>query len=166
MTISELGSLGELIGSVAILATLVYLAIQTRLARSESAAADARNYGASIRELQLILVSDESLTEAHMKATRAFGGLGVFAEMPVLQEAGLSDVQQFKLQMYYWALLQHYWTQYRSMDPRKRSDLDAGIAMNFGDGFGRAFWEADASARMAALSPEFGARVGALIAAQ
>jgi hypothetical protein len=36
MSIQELGSLGELIGAVAVLATLVYLAIQTRLTRIAS----------------------------------------------------------------------------------------------------------------------------------
>jgi hypothetical protein len=33
MTIAELGSLGELVGAIAVLATLVYLSIQTRLTR-------------------------------------------------------------------------------------------------------------------------------------
>ena len=33
MTIAELGSLGELIGAIAVLATLIYLSIQTRLTR-------------------------------------------------------------------------------------------------------------------------------------
>ncbi len=39
MTISELGSLGELVVSIAVLVTLVYFSIQIRLVRTENAAA-------------------------------------------------------------------------------------------------------------------------------
>ena len=40
MTIAELGSVGELVGAIAVLATLIYLSIQTRLTRQAAQETD------------------------------------------------------------------------------------------------------------------------------
>jgi len=45
MTIAEMGSIGELLGAIAVLATLVYLSIQTRLTRE--AAQEAAGFASS-----------------------------------------------------------------------------------------------------------------------
>ena len=70
MTIQDLGALGELIGSVAVLATLIYLTLQTRQnTRAIGAQADAARIGALLNvhltaatsaELQEVLSEDRT----------------------------------------------------------------------------------------------------------
>jgi hypothetical protein len=66
VTISELGSLGEFIGSIAVLVTLVYLAIQVRLARAQSAAIEIKDRGHDKPILHVYMTQHE--------ATRAVRG--------------------------------------------------------------------------------------------
>ena len=64
LTIQDLGALGELLGSVAVLATLVYLALQTRQnTMAISTQLDAARMGA-VRELELAAATSSELLEA------------------------------------------------------------------------------------------------------
>ena len=64
LTIQDLGALGELLGSVAVLATLVYLALQTRQnTMAISAQLDAARIGAQI-DVGLAAVTSTELQEA------------------------------------------------------------------------------------------------------
>ena len=73
MSIMELGALGEFFGVFALVATLIYLSIQVRQARSESKKAmmEARTTG--VRQLTLNAAVSEGLTAALVKAEAATG---------------------------------------------------------------------------------------------
>ena len=98
MTISELGSLGEFIGSLAVLVTLIYLSIQVRLSRAESAAAAIKERGSAMREVMLFQISDDRLGEALSKSQIALGGDTFVRPVPALLAAGLSNLEAHKLQ--------------------------------------------------------------------
>ena len=51
MTISESGSIGELIGSIAVLVTAIHLAIQVHMAPAEGAAATIKDRGSAMRDV-------------------------------------------------------------------------------------------------------------------
>ncbi len=64
MTIQDLGALGELLGSVAVLVTLIYLALQTRQnTMAISAQLDAARLGA-IQNIRLTAAASSELQEA------------------------------------------------------------------------------------------------------
>jgi hypothetical protein len=64
MTIQDLGSLGEFLGSIAVLVTLVYLALQTRQnTKAISTQLDAARMGA-VKELELAPATSSELLEA------------------------------------------------------------------------------------------------------
>ena len=64
LTIQDLGALGELLGSIAVLVTLVYLAMQTRLnTMAISAQLDAARMDA-VQNIMLIPATSSELTEA------------------------------------------------------------------------------------------------------
>ncbi len=59
MTIMELGALGEFLGSVAVLATLVYLSVQIRHANTQSQAAARYSFIDAYGQLNLTIVQDK-----------------------------------------------------------------------------------------------------------
>lgn len=62
MTIAELGALGEFLGVFIILATLIYLAIQTKQTKRIALAEARRSIGNDFNEIWSILGKDEHLT--------------------------------------------------------------------------------------------------------
>ena len=74
MTIQELGSIGELIGAVAVLVTVVYLALQTRLSRKAAeqtamfASQEATRAAPEMYALYRSLVAKPELAELIVKA--------------------------------------------------------------------------------------------------
>ena len=75
MSISELGSLGELVGSVAVLATLVILVFQVRGARAEISSQTRREIKRQNNETWHQLVQDPNLLDIHVRAQRDYNGL-------------------------------------------------------------------------------------------
>ena len=70
MTIQDLGALGELIGSVAVLATLVYLTLQTRQnTMAISAQVDAARINTTMN-ISMAIASSEGLLKAMADDTR------------------------------------------------------------------------------------------------
>ncbi len=63
LTIQDLGALGELLGSVAVLVTLVYLAMQTRLNTRATQTASWNSINALLSELDLTEATDSALSK-------------------------------------------------------------------------------------------------------
>ena len=61
MTIQDLGALGEFLGSIAVLATLVYLALQIRQSSINARAANTSSYTAMWLTFRLAIAQDEKL---------------------------------------------------------------------------------------------------------
>lgn len=164
MTISELGSLGELIGSVAVLVTLIYLAIQVRLVRSESARSALVDRGQAVREIMSMMVTDDTLARGMVNASQAVGG-SYAPPLPKLLEAGLTDLEAFKVQVHYTCMFHLYMIEYSTMANDRAVMLDAGIAVNIAHGAGRLVWDEHYAEVFRKLAPEFADHVSAVIAA-
>ncbi len=71
MTIMELGALGEFLGSVAVLATLVYLSVQIRHANTQSQAAARYSFIDAYGQLNLTIVQDKGAASAWRRGLEA-----------------------------------------------------------------------------------------------
>ncbi len=80
MSISELGSLGEFVGSLAVLATLIYLAMQIRQNTHTTRAVSHHAITDALNQLNLTLARDETVAQLWIK------GLS--------ERASLSDLQR------------------------------------------------------------------------
>jgi hypothetical protein len=75
LSISELGSLGEFVGSVAVLATLVILVFQVKSARAEIGSQTRREIKRQNNETWHQLIQDPNLLDIHVRAQRDYNGL-------------------------------------------------------------------------------------------
>ena len=73
MSIEELGSLGDLLGSIGVLVTLIYVAIQIRELRSESRAGFLQHRSDAARQLWQRESMDVEFLSRKIKADRALG---------------------------------------------------------------------------------------------
>jgi len=83
MSIAELGALGEFLGFFAVLATLVYLAVQTRQTRKLAAIQAARNVMADFQLLWSTLGEDREKTRLIRIAVNDWNGLHANEQMVV-----------------------------------------------------------------------------------
>ncbi len=159
MTVMELGALGEFLGVFALVATLIYLSIQVRYARSESEKAmlEARTTG--FRELSLSAATSDGLTVALAKAEEAVG----VAPDPFQSELishGLDRQEASRVYRFYFATWRLNATQYESSNQQQRDAQDGYLRRNYSRGVGRLFW--DTMARQ--VTNPFTAHVNQLIA--
>ena len=63
MTVTELGSVGEFVSAIAILITLIYLAIQIRRNRRETVASLLGQRIIAIREMYVAIATSETLSD-------------------------------------------------------------------------------------------------------
>ena len=75
MSWDAIGAIGEMIGSFAVLVTLVYVAIQVRVARSETARAISRSRSDDLRDHAIQVSQSEWLSRISAKADAALGGV-------------------------------------------------------------------------------------------
>jgi hypothetical protein len=164
VTISELGSLGEFISSIAVLTTLIYLSIQVRQARAESTASSIKDRGSAMRDTMLTGLTDDVLSQAMVKASTVFRSHSFEPPLPVLLEAGLSEIEAHKIQQWYTLIMHVYMTQHEVMDPGHRQIQDGGIRLNFTEGIGRTLWDAYLKTIFREMSPGFVDHVAGVIA--
>ena len=74
MTISELGSLGEVIGAIGLIVTLVFLAMEMRLARQAEESRDLEQVQIRVQELNLAVATSPSLSAIMAKWNKLTGG--------------------------------------------------------------------------------------------
>ncbi len=140
MSIMELGALGEFFGVFALVATLIYLSIQVRQARNESANAvlEARTVG--IRELHMGVATSDGLAAALTKATEAM-------ETPpnpfqaVLIARGLDHQEAQRVWRFFFSLWFHHQSQFQTTRGEQRRALDSAFLVVYGSGLGRLFWD-------------------------
>jgi hypothetical protein len=75
MTIAELGSIGELIGAIATVATLAYLAIQIRSNTRAARSASAQSVHESFSTWYRMLATDKELSDLTAKGLRDYSSL-------------------------------------------------------------------------------------------
>ena len=140
MTVMELGALGEFLGVFALVATLIYLSIQVRHARSESekAVLEARSTG--IRELSMGAASSEGLSAALVKANEATGE-APNAFQAELMSHGLDRQEATRVFLYYLATWGLDKTTYDASTPDQRNASDRRLRGVYTRGTGRLFWD-------------------------
>ena len=140
MSIMELGALGEFLGVFALLATLIYVAIQVRQARHESEKAVLQARYTGVRELSLSLAASQGLSAALVKAEEAVGEAPRAFEAELIAH-GLDRQEAYRV--YWWHLAQwrHDKTQYETGNQEQRTDQDGRLRAVYSRGVGRLFWD-------------------------
>ena len=90
MNWEEVGAIGQMLGSIAVLVTLGYLAVQLRHARAEVRRSVSQGRSAAARELAMQSAGNELLPRANYKAHLALGGRPHAIQQP-LADAGLTN---------------------------------------------------------------------------
>lgn len=70
MTIMELGAVGEFIGAIAVVVTLIYLAIQVRQNTNALKLSTTQSVTEELQDMYALLASSQELTEVLVKASR------------------------------------------------------------------------------------------------
>ncbi len=141
MGIMELGALGEFVGSIAVLATLIYLSFQVREARAESHSSLLQFRNDAARNLWLSEASNPELVAALVKGDRALG-----AEPPVgaslVEHAGLTREEARMVFNTFMANFFHRQTLYLSrLTDTERRTLDKQIPLIFSRGLAGLWYE-------------------------
>ncbi len=140
MSIMELGALGEFLGVFALVATLIYLAVQVRQARSESEKAVLQARTTGLRELTLNAALSEGLTAVLVKAEEAIGAAPRPLEAELISH-GLDRQEAHRVNMWFLANWRHDLTQYETAKREQRSSLDGRLRAIYTRGVGRLFWD-------------------------
>lgn len=111
-----------------------------------------------------MVVTDDTLARGMMNASQGVGG-SYAPPLPKLLEAGLTDLEAFKVQVQYLCMFHLYMIEYSAMKQGRASMLDAGIAVNIAHGTGRLIWDEFYAEVFWKMSPAFADHVSAVIAA-
>ena len=75
LSIQELGSLGELVGGLAVIVSLLYLAVQVRQNTKTARASNYESVLNGLREFHALLAQDGELTDIYMRGTADLASL-------------------------------------------------------------------------------------------
>jgi hypothetical protein len=141
MGIVELGALGEFVGSIAVLATLIYLTFQVREARAESRSNLLHHRSDAARDLWLGEASNPALVAAIVKGDRALGG-GREIDAVLVERAGLTEEEARMVVNTFMANFFHRQTLHLSrLTDAERDTLDSQIPLLFSSGLARLWFE-------------------------
>lgn len=134
MTLEQLGNLGEFFGSIAVLITLIYLAMQVRFARMDSRAALLQHRNDSARDLWLCLASNERLARLMASGDERLGYMSNAAHR-LMDEAKLTADEAVSAVGFACANFMHRQTAYLSdLTQDERRALDAQLVYLFSGG--------------------------------
>ena len=102
MNWEEVGAIGQVLGSIAVFVTLIYLSIQTRHARSEARRAVSQSNIDGTLQLLMTAATDVQLSSALVKADLA-ADAQPRAFVATLMKQGLSQEEAARVDTYYWA---------------------------------------------------------------
>jgi hypothetical protein len=141
MGIVELGALGEFVGSIAVLATLIYLSFQVREARAESRSSLLRHRSDAARSLFLSEASNPTLVAALVKGDRALGRERSM-DNPLIEKAGLTREEARMVMNSFMANFFHRQTLYMSrLTDTERHTLDNQLVVTISSGLARLCFE-------------------------
>jgi hypothetical protein len=141
MGIVELGALGEFVGSIAVLATLIYLSFQVREARAESRSSLLQHRNDAARSLWMSEASNPELVAALVKGDRALGSERT-VDTALVEHAGLTREEARMVVNSFLASFFHRQTLYLSrLTDAERRTLDRQLALIFSRGLPRLWFE-------------------------
>jgi hypothetical protein len=157
-----LGSYGEFIGSIAILATLVYLAIQVRQVREEQIARTLDQRTEYVRDWNLRAATTPSLVKALVKARDAVGAEH-HSFVTELVQLGLTAEEATQVLNFQTAGFRVNLSQFQAIqDPEQAAQNDEILRLVYGHGLGRVYWRHQ-SERLSGAIGSFKTHVDALI---
>jgi len=128
MSVQDWGAIGEILGSVAIFVTLIYLANQVRYARLATIDTNRTSRVEGVRELNSLMITQADLRAAWNKS----GGplfKQMHAEIAELLSLDADETALVILQGFNWSFT--HWSQFRSM----KSQVDEAELTNIVRGF-------------------------------
>jgi len=118
MNWDAIGAIGQMLGSVAVLVTLGYLAVQVRHSRTALLGSITLTQAAMVRDQSMAGASDEGLVHLIVKAETAFGGVKHPFVDEMVKRAGLTVEEAQRVYGY-----QAAWWQIRSESIRYMKEL-------------------------------------------
>ena len=134
MNWDAMAAVGQMLGSIAVLATLWYLAVQVRHARREVQRSVTQNRGESGRELNMYGASNERGATIAVKAHIALGGQPAGAIGGLMTETGLTFEEAYTFNQ-----LQLAWWNYREQVIENIAELPVGQRTEFDNGLRTAY---------------------------
>ena len=117
MNWEAVGAVGEILGATAVVATLVYLAIQVRYAKNAAADVNRLSRAVGVRETISKTVADSALADAWMRSEGSLGHYETLAEKMSLTVAEAYKVEQH-CQVWWWL----HWGQWASITTERDQD--------------------------------------------
>ena len=144
MNWDAIAAIGQMLGSVAVLVTLGYLAVQVRHSRQEGRRALSQGRSEGVRET-LSWQTDERINRLTVKAEAALGAPPGGPVLALMEQAGLTREEAIPLFMVQYAV----WTSRAQTIPNvdelsaiERTQFETSIRMSYGrPGIARLFWE-------------------------
>ena len=149
MNWDAIGAVGEILGAAAVVATLVYLAIQVRSAKSAAADINRLSRADGVRETIRQTLNDSELRDAWIRASGSAGNFQVIADKLGLS---LREAQKVTFQVQSWCWL--HWGQWASITTEKdMAELKHLVSEFYSVPPISVIWTEDESTRL--LDPEF-----------
>jgi hypothetical protein len=119
--------LSQILGAIAVFATLAYLAVQVRHAREETRRAISQSRAETLRQLLMTDATDEHLGGIRSKAsTMPDGAFASGAGLALMQRTGITSEEATAL-----SVREFEWSQYRAQVIRKLYELAPGDRIAF-----------------------------------
>ena len=142
MTITDLGSIGEFVSAIAILVTLIYLTIQVRHTRRETAASLLQQRVVAIREMYLAIATSETLSDAMSKAEDAVADGPIGFDARLIDQGGLTRREAYQVSRWYRAMNRVWAGQHQVVTDRwERDRYDGGVSTFYSRRLARVFWQ-------------------------
>ena len=139
-----LGSLGEFIGSFAVLVTLIYLSVQVRHARRESSSNALQQRNNQVLAVYGNITTSATLAEAVSIAESHYSygdDLGEKFRQGLITDVGLSEKQAYQVAIYQGLIWSTYVTQYVAADESAQNVNDFSILRQLQTGLGAQYWD-------------------------
>ncbi len=164
MTWDAVGALAELVGSLAVLATLGYLTLQVRDARAESRAALLQHRSDAAREMWLARATHPELAGVLETANEKLGSGGPPGTQQLCESTGLDRTQASMVAAFAAAHFFHRQTLFLSpLTKIERETLDGQLTTQFGNGPFRIWFNAIADNEGRGFDPSFVGHVQQLV---
>ena len=139
-----IGAIGEMLGSIAVIVTLGYLAVQVKHARSEARRAVRQGRGEAFRDV-MALQNQEDMIRIYVKADTTLGAPPTAVQALLMDQAGLTREEALRL-----AVFQFTWLGYgaqvipnvEGLTALERTQFENSVRGTYRErSVGRLFWE-------------------------
>ena len=143
MNWEAIGALGELLGSLAVLITLIYVAVQVRHTRAQLHVSIQQKRYDTFRELLLEMVRNNDLRQTYDKLGRAYSDdIQTLDELTALAELSNEELTMFRNhQLAFWNYRIETIEQLENLTPTQRKEFEDGIRRVYGSSPARLWYE-------------------------